>query len=127
MTKKIIFDSNIWISFLYSDDSNFEKAKETLNNPKPFVLTEYIVLEVATVLKQKAGEQIAKQFLANVINNKIEVLNSAEYYNETTEYFMTNSNSLSFVDTSLVILSDKYEIISFDKELSKIIANNKNS
>ncbi|HHO54931.1 MAG TPA: PIN domain-containing protein, partial [Trueperaceae bacterium] len=57
MYRKIIYDSNIWISFLYTDDSNFDKAKEILSKAKPFVLTEYIVLEVSTVLKQKAGEQ----------------------------------------------------------------------
>ncbi len=123
MYRKIIYDSNIWISFLYTDDSNFDKAKEILSKAKPFVLTEYIVLEVSTVLKQKAGEQIAKQFLASIISNKIEVISSMEYYDKTLEYFIKSSNKLSFVDTSLVVLSSKYKIISFDKELAKIIAN----
>ncbi len=126
MLKKIIYDSNIWISFLYEDDSNFEKAKEIFAYPKPYVLTDYIILEVSTVLKQKAGEDLAKLFLANIIANDIEVLLSNEYYQESVKLFIESRNKLSFVDTSLVVLSEKYKIITFDKELARAIAANKN-
>ncbi len=86
--KKIIYDSNIWISFLYEDDSNFEKAKELFDYPKPDVLTDYVVLEVSTVLKKKAGEGLAKHFLDNVLANDIEVLLSNECYHESVKLFI---------------------------------------
>ena len=56
-TKAIIFDSNVWIGYFNTEDSTHSKAVAFFKkyNDHTIVLTEYVLLEVATVLKQKIG------------------------------------------------------------------------
>ena len=130
MALDIILDSNVWIAFLNKDDSQNAKASELFTNIsiEKVLLTEYIILEVATIIKQKRGQKSANRFLYNFTNeSQLKILYSADFYQQTVELFISSSpNKLSFVDTSLVVLSDKYKIISFDKELTKIIASRNN-
>jgi len=130
MALDIILDSNVWIAFLNKDDSQNAKASElfTKISIEKVLLTEYIILEVATIIKQKRGQEFANRFLLNFTNGtQLKILYSAEFYQQTIKLFISSSqNKLSFVDTSLVVLSDKYKIISFDKELAEIIASRNN-
>ena len=67
-----IFDANVWIAFFDRDDSQHDKAERLLTEQLPtgqVGITEYIILEVGTVLMVKAGKTTVKTFLTRVFDN----------------------------------------------------------
>ena len=126
MTSELsIFDTNIWISVYIPTDSTHKRAKEILyGHNAPFYLTQGIVAEVITVLKNKKQLLGAKTFVNMVYggDSSFIVIPSSSYYQDTIDFFLnTNDTKLSFVDMSLVVLSKKYRIESFDKALNSAI------
>ena len=123
----VIFDSNIWIAFLNKDDSQHKKALTVFENIKDnslVFITEYLVIEICSVLAMRAGNKIADSFLDMIMNNEdVEILSSSNQFFENIVSFFRKQNikKLSFVDVSLLFLSRKYEIITFDKELQKAL------
>jgi len=121
----VILDSNIWIAFFNKADSQHAKAKKVLQkNNNKLVITEYILLEVASVLCLRSKKLVADKFLEMATNNKdIEVLASSEIFLNkiVSEFFKHKTKYLSFVDISLVHLSGRYEIVTFDKKLDRVI------
>ena len=53
--KAVIFDSNVWIGYFNSDDTTHARAVANFKKygDQTVVLTEYVLLEIATILKQK--------------------------------------------------------------------------
>ncbi len=124
----VILDSNVWIAFLNKNDSNHKKADEIFNKlanrREKIIITEYILLEVVTVLSQKVGKKLADQFIEIAGNTKrIEIISSsADFLNDVLTFYLKQKNrNLSFVDYSLLYLSRQYEILTFDKELKRKI------
>lgn len=121
----IIFDSNVWVAFFNKEDSQNKKALEIVIKEKDNIaITEYIILEVSSILALKAGKNIADKFLEFILNNNnIKVLLSSNdfFYNTVENFIKTESKKLSFVDISLLYLSNTCQIITFDKDLAKII------
>lgn len=121
----IIFDSNIWIAFFNISDTQHKKAKRVLENINAkIVITEYIILEVSSVLLFKADKDVANKFIEIVLNNKdIEILFSDEvFFRGALECFQNEeTGKLSFIDASLLHLSKFYSVFTFDKELEKEI------
>jgi predicted nucleic acid-binding protein len=121
----IILDSNIWIAYLNKSDSQHRKAVSLFGQIKDEILiTEYIIIEVATVLAMRVDKNIADDFIRFVTDNTdIQVLSSSEnFLSKSIEYFFEyKDNDLSFVDISLLALSKNYELYTFDKELKKQI------
>lgn len=125
----IVLDSNVWISLLNVDDSQHKRAKRIFKTLKrKIVIPEYVILETATLLAQKVNKEAADEFINNAINNKdIEILPSfGAFFNEIINFYLAGRNGeLSFVDYSLLYLSQRMEIITFDKvlkrELKKIL------
>lgn len=124
----VILDSNVWIAFLNKNDSNHKKADEIfnklVNKREKIIITEYILLEVVTVLSQKVGKKLADQFIEIAGNTKrIEIISSsADFLNDVLTFYLKQKNrNLSFVDYSLLYLSRQYEILTFDKELKRKI------
>ncbi len=124
-----ILDSNVWISFFNKNDINHKKASKILALlfKGEIYLTDYIILEVSTILLQKASKDIANsfvEFVQDAIN--INIIYSQELlFDKYLEFFKNNNYlKLSFVDQSLVFLSKDFEIITFDKELLKVLKNN---
>ncbi len=121
-----IIDSNVWISFFNLNDINNKKAESVLNDLKNdrICVTEYIILEVSTILLQKVSKDTADWFI-NFIeesNNIHIVYSSQETFKKYMDFFRNNSFlKLSFVDQSLLFLSKNFEIITFDKALNKFI------
>ncbi|NIA09603.1 MAG: PIN domain-containing protein [Nitrospiraceae bacterium] len=121
----IIFDSCVWIAFLNKADSQHTKAAKVLaeNNDK-IVMTEYILLEVASVLCLRAGKSRADKFLKIVMNNKdIKIITSDKTFllGTINEFLRYKTKYLSFVDFSLVYLSKQYKIITFDEKLKQFL------
>ncbi len=119
-----IFDSNFWIAYFDKNDSQHKKAAVIFEREPIFFITEYCILETASILSRKSGKANAEVFLDNVFeNDAITILYSHQgFFAGTVESFRKNKNkNLSFVDISLLYLSSKYEVITFDKELEKAI------
>lgn len=120
-----ILDANVWIAFLYKDDSQHKKAEKIVQIcERPILLPEYVIIEVSTVLIQKAGRKISAVFLEMLMQNKdIHVLFSDDQFFMDVVYFLKSrpEEKLSFVDFTLLYLSRSYDIITFDRNLQKAI------
>lgn len=119
-----IFDSNFWIAYFDKNDSQHKKAVAVFERESSFLVTEYCILETASILARKAGKENAEVFLDNVFENRdISVLYShRNFFAGTVESFRKSKNkNLSFVDMSLLYLSREHEVITFDKDLEKAI------
>jgi len=121
-TKEIIFDSNVWIGYFNTDDSTHEQALKIFSKhaKDTVVVTEYVLLEVTTVLKQKIGASATNIFLKTLLQTAtIKLLPSSQFFTETLALFLeSEENNLSFIDMSLVYLSRDFLIITFDGKLS---------
>lgn len=124
-SKKIILDSSVWIAQLLKEDSQHNKAVTLFKDiTNKIYVPEYILIEVTTLLKQKGYFGLAKNFLLEVIDpNEPILIPSDQYFTETQSAFLNveKNNKLSFIDTSLLVLSKEYTIITFDKQLQKEI------
>ena len=120
----IILDSNVWIAFFIEYDSNHKKAKNIIKKlgDKKVLITEYIILEVTTVILNKINREKASDFLEYILNhNQVDLLQDDKIFIQTIKEFKEKLGNLSFVDISLLCLSKKYQIISFDKKLNNQI------
>ncbi|MEX1014067.1 MAG: PIN domain-containing protein [Candidatus Paceibacterota bacterium] len=121
--KEIVLDSSVWIAILDKKDSQHKKAEKVLNNITGKVLvTEYILLEVSTVLSQKVSKNSSNDFIKFVISNRdinLKVFSSQEFNSITSFYLTLKNKRISFVDCSLIWLSKVHRVISFDKDLNK--------
>ncbi len=125
MENKVIYDSNVWIASMITQDSLHQKAISLISeNTLPTLISQDIIAEIITVLKRLKKLSQAKTFVDMIYANKeIEILTSTAYYQDTIDYFLSsNDTKLSFVDMSLVVLSQKYQIETFDKALKAAIA-----
>lgn len=125
--KLTVLDSNIWIARLDKKDSQHEKALNLFKNLKSKIcLPEYIMSEASTVLSQNVSKKSADDFIEkSIFNDEIELLvfNEFDFQKILKTFLKIKNEKLSFVDISLVFLSNEYEIKTFDKELSKEIEN----
>lgn len=125
----IIFDSSVWVALFNDKDSQHEKAKNLIlvakeKNKELVVIPEHIVAETASVLLLKSGKETAEAFLEATLDNFAAriLLSDPELFWGTFSLFRKKENKkLSFVDASLLFLSSKYEVVSFDRELEKAI------
>jgi len=123
---KTILDANVWIAFFYTNDSTHKKAVKIFQElrEQELVITEYIILEVATILKKVAGIRIAEQFLETLAKSSVSVIQDSDLLQQTIPIFLKSGrNNLSFVDCSLVYLSNRYNVKTFDKKLKAKLEN----
>jgi len=111
---------------MIAQDSQHQKAVAIIRkNENILVLTDDIIAEVITVLKRLKKLERAKIFVKMLqATSEIEIVPSSSYYQDTIDFFLdSNDTKLSFVDMSLVVLSKKYRIESFDRALKAAIQN----
>jgi len=80
-----------------------------------------VLIEVATVLAQKAGKEIANKFLAMSMKSKdIEVLFAQDqFFLEVAIFFRKYpGKNLSFIDVALLYISQWYQVATFDNHLA---------
>ena len=80
-----------------------------------------VILEVCTILTNKADKKLADQFLQDVLDSdNIAVIN--DDVTSGINHFLSTSERLSFTDISLLLLSDQLnaELITFDEQLLKL-------
>lgn len=118
------FDSNFWIAYFDRNDRQHDKAVELFKKQPNFAITEYCVLETSSILAIKRGKSAAADFLSHVKDNAdvTIVLSSPTFFDETVSLFQeTDDRKLSFVDISLLLLSESHDVITFDKTLTRAI------
>ena len=120
-----IFDSNVWIAYLYQSDQHHQKAEKIFSlHQGVVVIPEYLVAEIVTVLTRKGEKALADQFLAMIVDNKdVEILFCTDqFFLHLTTIFKTHhQRNLSFVDMMLLVLADSYHIVTFDQALQQSI------
>lgn len=119
-----VIDANVWIGAFDQDDSLYKKAQQALKSVKgDFVLTSDVLIETLTVLKQKAPIRSVEVFIAFVeTDDRIKILHQSKTFLHSYQFFTQHLNTkLSFVDTTLLLLANQYEIVTFDKTLQKEI------
>ena len=126
----IVVDSSIWVSLLDQDDSQHKKAKSFFTDHKEetIIVTEYIVLEVSTILEQHVGKQAADLFIEKTCQNSSVQFrpSSPSFFSEIILFYLKDHHKhLSFVDVSLLYLSRLHPIYTFDKKLANAIKNRK--
>ena len=120
----IILDSSVWIAYFYKEDNQHTKAVSAMAKITTHILIpEYVLLEVVTLLRQKGYNDTACQFMAEVTKDNDRLLiHGEEYFTDTVSLFRAAKNSkLSFVDTALLVLSQKYTVVTFDTVLNREI------
>lgn len=122
-----IFDSNIWIALFHTSDNQHLKARrlvECYAGKAKIALTEYILMEVCSILLFLAGRAVVSKFIKEVVRNQdIEILySSPEFFNKTLKLFQEwRDDKLSFTDVLLLHWSQFHEVATFDTALIRAI------
>lgn len=120
-----LFDTNVWVAIANEEDSLHDKAMRAFARAKrPILLPEYVLVETGNILTYRAGKPFADKFLDEAIHNAdIELLFAGkETALHAIRFFQSAPHpGLSFVDTFLLYLSKGYDVITFDKQLDKLI------
>ena len=120
--KQIILDSCVWIAYFISSDSLHKRALSLANEIEKYevIVPEYILLEVVSVLKAQKYHKEAREFAKRIMQTGALLVSDPDLPEKSLRKCFEKANSkLSFVDSALLVLSKKYEVISFDKALAK--------
>lgn len=123
---RIVVDSNIWIALLDFKDSQHEKARKLFETTKEgiIIVPEYVITEVCTVLKRNTDKETADLFIRLIHERPyISILSLGEnLLMNVLQYFLQSQHAgLSFIDVSLLYLSQFYTVVTFDKKLASAI------
>ena len=123
--KAVMVDTNVLVGAFNESDSLYQKANRAWDSiTGPMIFTNELIAEILTVLRMRTSEEVVKMFLEILQRDPRVILLGDKHFTETLVAFSNSGyKKLSFVDIQLVILSKKYEIITFDKELEKAIKN----
>lgn len=118
-----LVDTNIIVSFFRENEDRYEDARKFLNTLETFVITDFILSEVATILIQKTDKGTMKKAMEFLQDNKNVFLirSTKEELGETIELFLKQKRKISFVDISLMVLAKNHNLhlATFDSDLSK--------
>ncbi len=122
---EVILDTNVWFAYLHDADSQHKKALSLFEVLKDKVLIpEYVLIEILNLITVKIGKDNADSFISDLLSfDKVTILwSSSDFRDQLLSFFLSNKfEKLSFVDQSLLFLSKKYKVVTFDKELLKRI------
>jgi len=124
-----VLDSSVWIALFNESDSQHAKADRIFQSlQSTIILPEYVLLEVCTILTQKAGKEVSHAFLATAFENEdvdLLVVDELFFYELIDKYRASKDEKLSFVDVALLSLASTYDVITFDQKLSRAIVGRK--
>lgn len=122
---EVILDTNVWFAYLHDADSQHAKAENLFDVIKNKVfIPEYVLIEILNLVTVKIGKANADSFISDLLSfDKVSILwSSSDFRDELFNFFLSNKlEKLSFVDQSLLLLSKKYRVLTFDKRLAKLI------
>lgn len=125
MENNIVFvDANFFVALANVNDPLYSKAIEIaqdLGNPSVIkIISNYIFLEITTVLSLRVGREAAINSGTKILNDKsIKVINVDDFmHNKSWEVFKNEERkNLSFVDCSIIALMSYFgftNLLSFD-------------
>ena len=119
----VVLDTCVWVAFLCDVDSQHSKACKLVETLRAEILVpEYVLLEVATVLRQKKYNAEACAFIEKVVDDPAVFLPAQNSVYGAARLFCAEKRStLSFVDVALLDMSAVYEVVTFDKTLAKVM------
>lgn len=124
-TSSVIVDSSVWVGYFDELDSNHKKAKilMAVASAGTIIVTEYVLLEVASVLKRKIGQRKTRDIIDMILRlENVNILESHYFFHKTLKLFLLlEEKHLSFVDVSLVVLSKDFEVVTLDTKLAKML------
>jgi predicted nucleic acid-binding protein len=130
VNKKILVDSDAFISLFTPSDSNHTRSKKIQkslsNTTHQFYISSFVFSESTTVISQKQGRKQATKFIKhfNLFKRKSNYI----YIDQEIENLAINifkkqsSKNVSFVDCTNMAIYQKYKldaIFSFDKHYKK--------
>jgi predicted nucleic acid-binding protein len=124
MEGKQIFDSNVWIGYFTTHDPHHKKASalfEKLDSTDTIYITSEIITEVTTVICMRYGLAEAQIFVDFLLHTERVVrIPSGLYFDTALNHFLKlEKTKLSFTDLTLALLSEQFQIHTFDKALAK--------
>jgi len=125
----ILLDSSIIIASFRQNELKHKDAIDIIKNSWKILIIDFILSEILTVLKMRESHEITISCLDFLRNNSdIEISRVTDIeFNLTISLFEQNNNKLSFVDLLLVVVKHQRDlkIATFDKELVKVLLENK--
>jgi predicted nucleic acid-binding protein len=123
--EKYILDTNFVFSYLTSFDSNNPKAIKIMSNllSNNKYITDYIYLELATIISQKLGKdywKIINKMIIDPVSGLKEIKVSNSIYETTkTKYLKIIKKDVSFIDLSIILCAKEFglSIVTFDREI----------
>lgn len=121
----IVLDSNIWIAYFYESDTQHAKARRLIHElSEPMAIPEYVFGEVCTILAQRSGKAVADSFVDAVTRNEqvgILPFENEEFWRTIKLFREFPKKYLSFIDLSLLLLARTFRVVTFDRQLEKVI------
>lgn len=120
-----LLDSSVIVGLFRVNDTCHQKALRIFFQNDDFVVSDYVISEVLTVLKIKENFELAQKcadFLTSTDGIKIHET-QPELFWSAMNFFQKSKNKLSFTDTLLLLLSreNRIPLVTFDKELAKLV------
>ena len=131
MKQRIMVDTNVICALYNSEDSLFAKAqriKPLLAKYKP-VVSNFILLEIYTILSQRVSRQFSIQFGNNIYKDRVfsVVWVNRQIEQETWNNFsLIKDKNFSYVDASILTVMKKEKIshlLSFDESFAQFQKN----
>ncbi|MBI5051365.1 PIN domain-containing protein [Candidatus Micrarchaeota archaeon] len=120
----ILLDTSFLVAFFNEEDSQHQKALEDMKNVEKEIqlLSNYVALETATVLRNKKDLRLACDFLEGIrAKDKLRIYTLNELdFEGTYKIFRNQKSSLSFIDASIVYLAleTNSKIATYDSDIS---------
>lgn len=121
---KLVIDSDAIIGNLIPGDSNHEKAHRIFEGINDDVMqiyvTNLVIYEVATVLSRKHSQNLAVNFLNEVLSSNYEIVFVDEHISQKTvsRFKSYSKKNISFVDSANLVVAEELhipKIFSFDR------------
>lgn len=125
----VVFDTCVWVAAMNEEDSLHARAVEAFRtNKDTVILPEYVIVETCTALRHRANKETADRFLETTLSNDTARLLFAgeDTIRHSTNFYRSSDHpGLSYVDVFLLFLSQTHRIVTFDKQLDKLIRKSK--
>ena len=125
----IFLDTNVLVALYNRKDLLHKKAvkifKTVSQKKNRLVISNYVLLEIYTILSQKGGKKKAIEFGKIVRNQKPFLIKqiTGDLEEKTWQAFAKiKDKNLSFVDCSIIalVVSHNYQLATFDKKIIKL-------
>jgi predicted nucleic acid-binding protein len=124
----IVVDSSVWVALFNAKDKHHERANkelsEVIKSNEKIIVSDFVVLEVTTVLLERVGRAASARFLDFVFKDRHASLafTGNEIFYLVVKAFPKIRRKLSFVDISLILLAKgiRARLMTYDKELGRV-------